>query len=195
MGCFTPEQYQLCFDGLVEGFPARVDLANLLNEVAASPKLRPFPKAPIRKKLRNMSRITSETSDTEKMVYAIIQTIEAASLCSELVTAAHALNPLQEELTKLKSQFDGTQEASPNNPPEPSIDVNQLNERMQSSFDLNDIKALCFSLGIKKDSIAGDTIEVKIIELIEHMQRHGRLSELVAVCQKMRPRLNWKVEG
>ena len=190
MGCFTPEQYQLCFEGLIAGFPTRIALANLLNAVAASPKLKQHPDAPINKKLRNINRITSETSDIEKMVYAIIQTIESASLCEELIIIAYQLSPFQPCIANLYEQSHLF--------PQHDLLINAENELetqlyalIKTGFNISELNEICFLIGIDEDSIAGNTIEDRSRSLIRYAFRHNQLQQLVNRCKELRPHLNW----
>lgn len=105
MSCFTPEQYRLATEGLLDAFPDRVPLANMLVAVAETPKVRQFPRAPIARKLRNINRMTAEQADMEKVIYDVLQAIEASNLCRELVKTAHGWNPFEPNLEALNRQF------------------------------------------------------------------------------------------
>lgn len=105
MSCFSPDQYRLCRDGLLDAFPTRVDLANLLIAVAATPTVAAHPQTPIARGLRNINRLTAEQSDMEKVVYDVLQKIEANHLCRELVETAHEWNPNNPDLEELFRQF------------------------------------------------------------------------------------------
>ena len=84
-------------EGLLEAFPARVSLANMLSAVAATPKVQRYPRAPIAGKLRNIDRITSEQSNMDKVVCDVLREIEASDPCRELVKTAHEWQPAQRD--------------------------------------------------------------------------------------------------
>ena len=100
MACFTPEQYRLMTEGL-------------LAAVAETPKVRQYPRSQIAGKLRNINRITAEQSDMDKVVYDVLQEIQANSLCLELVQTAHAWNPFEPNLEALNRQFVGIKTVEP----------------------------------------------------------------------------------
>jgi hypothetical protein len=54
-------------------------------------------------------------------------------------------------------------------------------------FDIGDLKALCFELGLDYDNLEGNTKKGKSLALIQYCQRHGRFLELVQQVQKDRP--------
>lgn len=105
MGCFTEEQYALCRDGLLDGFPGRIAMANLLRAVAATPRVAQYPRSSIARKLKNINQMVGEESDLDKIVYIVLQQIEASNLCHELVHVAHQWNPFEPSLTELYQQF------------------------------------------------------------------------------------------
>jgi hypothetical protein len=67
----------------------------------------------------------------------------------------------------------------------------ELRKLMSASFSLDEIKALCFDLGVDYDSLGGDDKNSKIIELIQHNARNKRVSGLIDACRKARPDVNW----
>lgn len=113
MPCFSPEQYRLITQGLLDAFPIRVSLANMLFAVAETPKVKRFPNAPIVRKLQNINRIAAQDSDMETVVYKVIQEIQASDLCRELVMTAHEWNPFDASLEKLQRQFSALKAAEP----------------------------------------------------------------------------------
>lgn len=69
--------------------------------------------------------------------------------------------------------------------------VFKLHERMAEVYDLNEIKLLCFSLGVDYDELAGNTKSLKIEALITFLRRRGRLDELTARAKEDRPHIDW----
>lgn len=74
-----------------------------------------------------------------------------------------------------------------------TADLPQLRDQIIRSFDLDELKDLCFRLNIQYDDIPGNKLSAKARELIEFCVRHGRLSQLIETCQKLRPHVDWPV--
>lgn len=66
-----------------------------------------------------------------------------------------------------------------------------LRQNLVQFFDVSELKNLCFDLNVDYESLPGDTKADKARELLKHMQRHGRLDELVAQCRQIRPQVRW----
>ncbi|MFN8484766.1 MAG: CHAT domain-containing protein [Anaerolineae bacterium] len=62
-----------------------------------------------------------------------------------------------------------------------------LRQAMSDRMSLDEIESLCFDLGIDADNLGGDNKSAKIRELIQYMQRRGRLDDLTAQLAKVRP--------
>jgi hypothetical protein len=69
-----------------------------------------------------------------------------------------------------------------------------LRRNIQQYFSQNEIKSLCFDLGIDYDDLSGDDRTQKVIELIQYMERNERLAELVEYLTTVRPTVNWGKE-
>ncbi len=69
--------------------------------------------------------------------------------------------------------------------------LQQLKTQMQSTFNLNELKALCFTLNVTYDEIAGETLGTKIISLITFLGRRNELSKLVDYLKTKREIINW----
>ena len=68
-----------------------------------------------------------------------------------------------------------------------------LRDELNRCFGLNDLRGLCFDLGVNDEDIGGDTKMTFTLNLIGHFQRRGRLQELIAQAQRVRP--NMRVTG
>ena len=64
-----------------------------------------------------------------------------------------------------------------------------LNSKMNQVFGLEDVKSLCFEMGIDFESLGGEGKGAKIRELIEFCRRRGRDDELAARVQAERPQV------
>ncbi len=67
----------------------------------------------------------------------------------------------------------------------------ELSKTMQASYSLAELNGLCFDLGINYENIAGETLENKVINLIQYCGRHGLLFVLIQNNQHKRSRSNW----
>ena len=67
-----------------------------------------------------------------------------------------------------------------------------LYEAILYTFNLEELKDLCFRLGINYDHLAGDTLPAKTRELLQHLERINRLPELLANLRQLRPQTDWE---
>ena len=78
-------------------------------------------------------------------------------------------------------------------PPSEQLNFGPLRQQMSQAFNLDDLRTLCFDLGIEYEDLAGETKQAKIISLIEYTQRHNRLPHLLETLAKVRPATNWQM--
>lgn len=62
-------------------------------------------------------------------------------------------------------------------------------------FSNGDIEELRFVLGVPEGEISGAEKPQRIIKLVEYCKNHGRLNELVKLCQSKRRHLDWPTVG
>ncbi len=67
-----------------------------------------------------------------------------------------------------------------------------LRRNLETSFNLDELRGLCFELAINFENLRGDTLLAKTIELVSYCQRQRLLARLVAVCQELRPEIDWQ---
>ena len=72
----------------------------------------------------------------------------------------------------------------------PSRDLLLFNLTEKSSLD--DLKVMCFDLGIDFDDIPGEAKPTRAANIIQHLERRARLGELVAWGKRKRPDLKWE---
>jgi hypothetical protein len=70
-----------------------------------------------------------------------------------------------------------------------------LRQLLLDHFDISELQNLCFDLGIDFENLPGMGRADKARELIAYAERHGRLSELVAECRRLRPQIAWPDEA
>lgn len=66
-----------------------------------------------------------------------------------------------------------------------------LRRQIEQAFNLDDLRTLVFDLNIHYDNLAGETLERKIISLLEMCQTQGRWSDLMQNLQSARPHVQW----
>ena len=75
------------------------------------------------------------------------------------------------------------------------MELSKLREQISTSFNISEIKDLCFDLGVEYENLSGATRADKTRELVKYCQRHGRLNELVKRCKEIRPNVSWEVSN
>ena len=74
--------------------------------------------------------------------------------------------------------------------PERLPDRAELRQKLAEHFNKEELRTLCFDLGIEHENLP-DTKDGMARELVAYCERHGRIPELVAACQRLRPRVAW----
>jgi hypothetical protein len=69
--------------------------------------------------------------------------------------------------------------------------LTNLHRLLDQHFSLEEIRTLCFDLGVDYDSVRGEGKSARIRELILALGRNGRLPELVASVQEQRRHIAW----
>lgn len=71
------------------------------------------------------------------------------------------------------------------------ISTRQLREKLIYYFSISEIKDIAFDLGVDYENLAGATKNDIVRELINLLQRQGRLTELMEIVLKLRPHASW----
>ena len=74
------------------------------------------------------------------------------------------------------------------NAPTPAAKLRQL---LSQLFSKEELAALCFDLGVDYDSLPGDGTTAKVVEIIEHFARVGRVKALVQLASTQRLQTDW----
>jgi hypothetical protein len=69
--------------------------------------------------------------------------------------------------------------------------LTQLRQLLTTHFSVSEIHTFCFDLGVDYEDLPGAGKTDKARELIAHMQRRGRLGELVQAGRQSRPDVQW----
>lgn len=64
-------------------------------------------------------------------------------------------------------------------------------DHIARSFNLEELRTLCFELGINYDALGGEGLPGKARELLLHAARQKQLPQLVAALRQARPAIAW----
>ena len=67
--------------------------------------------------------------------------------------------------------------------------LSQLIQHLDHHFSLDELRELTLTLDVEWENLSGDTRTVKSRELVELLNRTGRLPELIRLAQNHRPHL------
>jgi hypothetical protein len=67
------------------------------------------------------------------------------------------------------------------------MDLPQLRDILVAYFNDNELRDLCFDLGIDYENLGGDAKSGKARELVDYCRRYDRLPDLEAACRRLRP--------
>jgi hypothetical protein len=70
----------------------------------------------------------------------------------------------------------------------------RLREQLDSLFSQDDIRVLCFDLGIDFDNLAGGTKQVKVQSLIVYCEQRGRVDDLIQRATAINPNMIWPAQ-
>ncbi len=70
----------------------------------------------------------------------------------------------------------------------------RLRELLDSLFSQDDIRVLCFDLGIDFDNLSGGTKQVKVQSLIVYCEQRGRIDDLIQRATAVNPNMIWPVQ-
>ena len=75
--------------------------------------------------------------------------------------------------------------------PAPTAVRTQLRELLSQRFNEEELRTLCFDLGIDYDDLGGGSKAGKARELVDYLKRRGRLADLVNAGKERRPDIPW----
>ncbi|MCA9965127.1 MAG: AAA-like domain-containing protein [Anaerolineales bacterium] len=70
--------------------------------------------------------------------------------------------------------------------------LNKLHQNLVNAFSQDELRTLCFQLGVEYDDLAGEGRIAKVRELIMNLQRRKQLDELITLCVGERPKILWR---
>ncbi|MEM7335075.1 MAG: SUMF1/EgtB/PvdO family nonheme iron enzyme [Chloroflexota bacterium] len=69
--------------------------------------------------------------------------------------------------------------------------LQEFAQKISHHFNLNELKTICFNLNIPYEELAGDTLSIKVQELILFCKRANLLNLLLYQCRQLRPKQSW----
>ena len=67
------------------------------------------------------------------------------------------------------------------------MDLPKLRDILVTYFNDNELRNLCYDLGIDYENLGGDAKSGKARELVDYCRRYDRLPDLEAACRRLRP--------
>lgn len=71
----------------------------------------------------------------------------------------------------------------------------KLHHDLAERFNKEELRSLCFDLGIRDENLAADTLDGMARELVAYCERTGQIPDLVARCRELRPHVSWEGGG
>jgi hypothetical protein len=104
---------------------------------------------------------------------------------------------LEAGLRALKDLVTDSEAAGENVPPPTGGDLTGrgnlagLHKKIDRYFDREELRTLCFELGVDYDSLPAEGKAAKVRELVQHCERHGLTEKLLRACASLRPHVAW----
>ncbi|MFP4437074.1 MAG: hypothetical protein ACLFVO_07490 [Chloroflexaceae bacterium] len=70
--------------------------------------------------------------------------------------------------------------------------LTKLRSLLVEYFNEEELRDLCFTMGIDYESLPGEGMKGKTREILTFLERHNRIPELVEVVRDSRPDLDWE---
>ncbi len=83
--------------------------------------------------------------------------------------------------------------SQPTQPIDPFTLRGHLLDNLSEKCSLDEMADFCFRLGVDFDNLSGDTKAAKSRQLIIHLERHNRITELISLGIQRRPDLVWEM--
>jgi len=74
---------------------------------------------------------------------------------------------------------------------QPDGNWGKLHARLLHYFDVEELRDLCFHLGVEYDDLRGEGRKGKARELLKFCARDGKIEELLTAIQERRPQVDW----
>ncbi len=76
-------------------------------------------------------------------------------------------------------------------------DLSLLRQKMHQYFSIEELRTLCFDLGVDPEELGGinSSKSILIINLIAYLMRRDRLESLIQGCENVRPHVSWRTKS
>ena len=72
------------------------------------------------------------------------------------------------------------------------VDLSILRQQLEKHYSEEDLRNLCFDLGVDHENLQGETKPALVRELCAYLERHSRIPELMEMVKKTRPDVPWE---
>jgi len=96
--------------------------------------------------------------------------------------------PYQEAILKITKTFSSTKTGELQQDTERKLLI-ELRKAVTSYFSIEELRTLCFDLGISYDTLTGEGNDAKVRELVAYFHRRGRVRELIEFIKIERPEI------
>ena len=108
---------------------------------------------------------------------------EAAHACQSLASFKHVVTIIEAERRVMQTQ-----------PGAQSVSLVQLRQVLETRFNRQELRTLCFDLDVDYDSLPGEGKGAKARELVAYLERRDLLPALIALVRQQRPDVVWAVD-
>lgn len=116
----------------------------------------------------------------------ILEEAEKQGLLEKLLANARAEYPAQSD--ELALPPDEADRGANLTPQQVRVGLRKL---LETHFNFDGLRNLCFDMGIQYENLPGDTLGAKAREFILYCERHLRIGELIEMGRAARPELPW----
>ena len=74
----------------------------------------------------------------------------------------------------------------------PQRPAHSLPEQISRHFNLDELRALCYDLGLEYENLRGETRDARALALVELCARRDKSGQLLQLCREKRPSLTWE---
>ena len=126
------------------------------------------------------------------VVFQLISWAQAQGRLEELVREAYEQNPGNPDLRAVAGWFlpasapSPIGQQAPSGAPTVAPDRVAIRNALRDRFSAEELRTLCFDLGVDYDDLPGDTKPAKAQQLVEYTERRGQTDRLVAAIRSAR---------
>jgi len=133
--------------------------------------------------LEDIRKLTSPVREIPVVMITALIDVDVERRCKQLGIAAFILKP---------AKNDELREVVQNALRYVEIDRAKLLINLKQCFSISELKSLCFKLGMDHEELSASNKNDMARELVEFLERRGRLHELLDICEQERPNVPWQ---